>query len=114
MQLSPSELPKRSDLAAWLQERQAQLQVTKTTKTPSGQTIDWIPVGSQTPQAIATPPPSASTPNVAAVDPQRPTKGVVPEIASRDPRGMCRFCVQTSARCPIRRAWSSSSPSAAG
>jgi hypothetical protein len=87
MQLSPSELPKRSDLAAWLQERQAQLQVTKTTKTPSGQTIDWIPVGSQTPQAIATPPPSASTPNVAAVDPQRPTKGVVPEIGEPGPAG---------------------------
>jgi hypothetical protein len=85
VQLSPSELPKRHDLAAWLQQRQALLQVAKTTKTPSGQTIDWVPIGSQTPGAIAVPPPS--TPVAAPIDPKRPSKGAVFEPVEDGPPG---------------------------
>src|ERR1019366_10817302 len=81
VELSPSELPNRSDFAAWLQHRQSQLQVTKTTKTPSGQTIDWIPIESQSPGPIATPPPTEPSYKMATVDAARPTQAATVETA---------------------------------
>jgi hypothetical protein len=87
MELSQSELPNRSDFAAWLQHRQSQLQVTKTTKTPSGQTVDWIPLESQSPGPIATPPPTEPSYKMAAVDAARPTKAATFEIAQAGPAG---------------------------
>lgn len=87
MELSQSELPKRSDFAAWLQQRQRQLQVTKTTKSPSGQTIDWIPIETQSPEAIATPPPTVSSYKMAAVDAKQPTKGATFDIGEPGPAG---------------------------
>ncbi len=87
MELSQSELPRRPDLAAWLQQRQAQLRVTKTTKTPGGQTIDWIPVESQSPRAIATPPPVESSYRMAAVDAERPTRAATFEVIEPGPAG---------------------------
>ena len=41
----------------WLTARQATLKITKTTVTPGGQTLDWIPIESQVTEKIATPPP---------------------------------------------------------
>jgi hypothetical protein len=35
------------DLVEWLKKRQASLKIVKTTTTPSGQTIDWVPIDSQ-------------------------------------------------------------------
>jgi len=88
MQLSQSELPKRADLATWLQHRQSQLQVTKTTRTSSGQTVDWIPIESQSDQEIASPPPSESPYTIAAgVDAERPTQGAKFEEVEQGPAG---------------------------
>lgn len=47
------------DRVNWLKTRQDSLNIIKTTTTPSGQTIDWIPIESQHPSGqIATPPPA--------------------------------------------------------
>jgi Neprosin len=46
-------------IKAFFEKQQAQLDVIKTTTTPSGRTIDWIPIGSQ--GEIATPPPFVPT-----------------------------------------------------
>jgi Neprosin len=47
------------ELVNWLKARQASLNIVKTTTTPSGQTIDWVPIASQNPSGqIATPPPA--------------------------------------------------------
>jgi Neprosin len=52
-QLSP-------ELSAWLKARQSALKIVKTTTTPSGQTLDWVPIDSQVPGGkIATPPSAA-------------------------------------------------------
>jgi surface antigen len=46
------------ELVDWLKARQASLKIVKTTTTPSGQTIDWVPIESQQPSGkIATAPP---------------------------------------------------------
>src|SRR5580692_6671662 len=51
------------ELAAWLEARQSALKIVKTTKTPSGQTLDWIPYESQDPVGrAAVPPPVHSMP----------------------------------------------------
>jgi hypothetical protein len=43
------------ELVNWLKVRQASLKIVKTTATPSGQTIDWVPIESQHPSGkIAT------------------------------------------------------------
>jgi len=42
----------------WLKERQEKLKIVHTTQTPSGQIIDWVPIESQDPNGIATPPPT--------------------------------------------------------
>jgi Neprosin len=47
------------EIAAWYQDRERRLKVVHTTTTPSGQTLDWIPIESQVPDGkIATPPPA--------------------------------------------------------
>jgi len=47
------------ELVNWLKARQASLKILKTTTTPSGQTIDWVPIESQHPSGrIATAPPA--------------------------------------------------------
>jgi hypothetical protein len=51
--------PLNPGLVDWLKGRQASLQIVKTTTTPSGQTIDWVPIESQNPSGkIATAPPA--------------------------------------------------------
>jgi len=48
------------ELVNWLKARQSTLKIVKTTTTPSGRTIDWVPIESQHPSGvIATPPPLA-------------------------------------------------------
>jgi hypothetical protein len=46
------------ELTDWLNKRQTILKITKTTTTPSGQILDWVPIESQTQIKIATPPPA--------------------------------------------------------
>jgi hypothetical protein len=62
------------EIVEWLAARQARLKIASTTITPGGQTIDWVPIGSQTSGKIATPPPPERV--RAPVDPERPTKRV--------------------------------------
>jgi hypothetical protein len=62
------------EIVEWLAARQARLKISKTTITPGGQTIDWVPIGSQTSGKIATPPPAERV--GAPVDSERPTKRV--------------------------------------
>jgi hypothetical protein len=55
-----------------LEKRQKRLNSVATTSTPSGQTLDWVPIESQTPNGeIATPPPP---PVPSSKDAQRPTE----------------------------------------
>jgi hypothetical protein len=68
------------ELAAWLKARQASLKIVKTTTTPSGKTIDWVPIESQQPAGeIATPPPAAAL-SEHAEDPRQPVKPVTFEL----------------------------------
>jgi hypothetical protein len=71
------------ELVNWLNIRQASLKIVKTTTTPSGQTIDWVPIESQHPSGkIATAPPAGlARPSVA---PGRITKASSFELD--DPR----------------------------
>ncbi|MGA7274307.1 MAG: neprosin family prolyl endopeptidase, partial [Candidatus Udaeobacter sp.] len=47
------------EIAAWFQDRERRRKVVRTTTTPGGQTLDWIPIESQVPDGkIATPPPA--------------------------------------------------------
>jgi neprosin-like protein len=58
-----------------LEQRQRRLDIAATTRTPSGQILDWVPIESQTPDGrIATPPP-AQVPR-GERDPEWPTRGV--------------------------------------
>jgi hypothetical protein len=60
------------ELSTWLKARQSALKIVKTTVTPSGQTLDWIPIESQRPAGkIASAPPNTSMP-VRAADAQKP------------------------------------------
>src|SRR5215207_9712769 len=59
-----------AELVEYFEARQRRLEVVKTTTTPSGQVIDWIPRESQTPDGrIAEPPPR---PHVVHADRERP------------------------------------------
>jgi hypothetical protein len=71
------------ELVNWLNIRQASLKIVKTTTTPSGQTIDWVPIESQHPSGkIATAPPAGlARPSIA---PGRITKASSFELD--DPR----------------------------
>jgi hypothetical protein len=62
------------ELSQWLEKRQSELKIVKTTTTPSGGILDWIPVESQfTDGKVASPPPVDSMP-VHAEDKLKPTK----------------------------------------
>jgi len=73
------------DLAAWLQARQSRLTIGHTTTTPSGQTLDWVPIGSQT-ERLATPPPEDRS-QVTVPDPRKPSNPVTFEIGAPGPSG---------------------------
>jgi hypothetical protein len=64
------------ELSTWLKARQGALKIVKTTVTPSGQTLDWIPIESQRPAGkIASAPPNNSMP-VRTAEAQKPIKAV--------------------------------------
>src|SRR5580704_2133256 len=44
------------EIEKWLAARQNRLKVTKTSTTPAGHIVDWVPLESQTKEKIATPP----------------------------------------------------------
>jgi hypothetical protein len=72
------------ELAEWLDARQRSLKIVKTTTTPSGQTLDWVPIESQHPDGkIASPPPLVHLP-VGVGDKTRPAKAAGLELD--DPR----------------------------
>jgi hypothetical protein len=55
--------PTAPEIIDWYRTRQQRINPVRTTRTPSGQTLDWIPIESQTPDGrIATPPPLLSRP----------------------------------------------------
>jgi hypothetical protein len=54
------QVKRNPELARFFNERAKRLTVVVTTRTPSGQVIDWVPVGSRVPEGqIATPPPTS-------------------------------------------------------
>ena len=78
MAIEPVQL--HPEITAWLARRAATLQIVKTTVTPHGQTIDWVPIASQHPSGkIATQPPMSLIPP-RAVDPGRPSRAIVLEL----------------------------------
>jgi hypothetical protein len=62
--LATADLPATSpEIISWYRTRQERITPVRTTRTPSGQTLDWIPIESQVPHGrIATPPPPLSGP----------------------------------------------------
>lgn len=78
-------LAQRPEVAAWLEKRQSELQITKTTKTPSGKTLDWVPLESQVAGPIATAPQTEAA--HAPIDPERQTKGVTFDLGEPGPAG---------------------------
>jgi Neprosin len=64
------------ELSDWLEARQGALNIRKTTTTPSGQTLDWVPIESQAADGkIASPPPAHSM-RARARDEKRPVRPV--------------------------------------
>jgi hypothetical protein len=57
--MSANQTPLNPELVQWLNERQNSLHIVKTTRTPSGMVLDWVPIESQVAGGkIATPPPA--------------------------------------------------------
>lgn len=73
------------DVERWLDQRQSSLRITKTTTTPDGQKLDWVPIESQVVGAIAEPPP-ALAPRVRK-DPERPTASSQLDTGEDGPEG---------------------------
>ncbi len=70
----------------WLAARQQALRIAKTTITPQGQTLDWIPLESQCNGAIATPP-SVPASAMLATDGGKPVLPVSFNIGEQGPPG---------------------------
>lgn len=68
-----------------LAQRQSALRITTTTTTPHGQTLDWVPVESQTSGKIAEPPPGGA--HDVQADQDRPTKSIQLDIGEAGPAG---------------------------
>lgn len=73
------------ELARWFERRQQELQPTATTTTATGQTIDWVPIESQSTEKIATPPPTERA--SAKVDSKYPTRAASLDLAEGGPAG---------------------------
>jgi hypothetical protein len=68
------------ELAQWLAARQSALKIVKTTTTPSGQTLDWVPIESQVRDGkIASPPPVTPLP-VGSGEKDKPVTAVTLEL----------------------------------
>ena len=89
--------PLTPEIAQWFEARQSRLKPVRTTQTPSGQTLDWIPIESQVPGGkIATPPPPYS---IAADDKVRPIAFELddPKV-ERGPAGTVPACREKTLR----------------
>jgi hypothetical protein len=75
------ELAASPEVSAWLEERQRALTITTSTRTPSGQTVDWVPIESQVAGPIAEPPPAHEA--RATRDFRRPTE--MAELEAHEP-----------------------------
>jgi hypothetical protein len=79
MAIDPVQL--NPELAKWLEARQSTLKIAKTTTTPSGQTIDWVPIESQHPDGKgAAPPPDELALADQSQDPQQPVSPATFEL----------------------------------
>jgi hypothetical protein len=74
----------RTDVADFLQKRQGQLKITTSTTSPAGKIVDWVPIESQTTEAIAAPPPTSGA---GAPDSAHPTQAVTFDVAPQGPAG---------------------------
>lgn len=83
-QLSP-------DLAKWIETRQSALKITKTTTTPSGLTLDWVPAETQSPDGKISAPPTASSMPSRVADATHPITAAALELddpsVARGPAG---------------------------
>ena len=71
------------ELARYIEERAQRRDIVATTRTPSGQVIDWVPVESQVPgRQIATPPPAPRDEPQRGPRPDRLPEGVRQEAAA--------------------------------
>jgi hypothetical protein len=68
------------ELATWLEARQSALKIVRTTTTPNGQTLDWIPVESQVARGKIASPPPAHFLHARVEDTHRPVKAVTLEL----------------------------------
>lgn len=78
MPLDQSQL--NPELTQWLAARQSTLNIAKTTVTPSGQTLDWVPIESQVADGKIAPPPPASLLPKRVDDVKQPTNLVTFEL----------------------------------
>jgi Neprosin len=82
--MTPDQDQINPEISNWLKARQDSLKIARTTRTPSGQTLDWVPIESQDPTGrIAASPPAAFLP-ARAEERHRPVNPVGFELD--DPR----------------------------
>jgi hypothetical protein len=79
------------ETANYFRERQKRLKIIATTRTPGGQTLDWVPIESQVLTGVIASPPPESTGPILKKERDRPSKLVGFELedskAERGPRG---------------------------
>ena len=68
------------ELTQWLATRQSALKIAKTTTTPSGHTLDWIPIESQDPTGKIASPPAVTSLPVRLEDKEKPALPVTLEL----------------------------------
>src|SRR5580692_7636625 len=57
------------DIVRYFEERTKRRRIVKTTRTPSDQILDWVPIESQHPSGKIATPPSAPAASIRAIDP---------------------------------------------
>lgn len=73
-------------IETWMKQRQNNLNIFKTSTTPRGQILDWVPIESQTNETIASPPP-VTLHQLVESDPNRPTRSVRFDVGVQGPAG---------------------------
>ncbi len=79
------QVPLNPDVERWLEQRQRALHITTTTITPAGQTLDWVPIESQTSDGVAGPPTALA--RDVQVDRSRPTTSIEFDTGEAGPAG---------------------------
>jgi hypothetical protein len=89
--MATNQRPSNRELADWLDARQSRLKIAKTTTTPSGRVLDWIPIESQVASGKVASPPPAPVAAPQAEDGERPvrlaTVGLEGPAADHGPAG---------------------------